>query len=120
MASGCLVLDVSWGRRGRTRPRLTLGDLADEVAGDAELAEGKLVVVLVIEDVEEVAVEGMDGVDLGEVVQDLRQLVVPGAGGVLHLPHVELTDALHRPAWDEAMRGGGRGAGKGRRSQETT
>jgi hypothetical protein len=41
----------------------------------------------------------VDVVHLGEVVQDLCQLVVPAARGVLHLSHVKLADARDGPAY---------------------
>ena len=55
----------------------TLGDLVDEVACSVQLAQGQLVVVTVVQHVEQVAEEGVHVVQLGEVLQDLGQLVVP-------------------------------------------
>ena len=49
--------------------------------------------VLVVQDVEEVAVERVDVVDAGEVLEDLGELLVPRGLGVLDLAHVELADA---------------------------
>ena len=44
--------------------------------GDVDLSERDLIMVLVVEDVEEVGVEGMDLVQLGELVDDQRQPIV--------------------------------------------
>ena len=40
------------------------------------MAEGEFVMVLVIQDVEEVAVEGVDVFDLGEVFEDVVEFFV--------------------------------------------
>ena len=75
-----------WGIKGRlgscmhTTLRVdvsqhTLSNLANEVAGHVELAQGKLEVVLVVEDIQEVRIEGVDVIHLGKVIQDLRQLL---------------------------------------------
>ena len=60
-----------------------LGDLVDDVLGGIELPERELVVVLVVQNVEEVAVEGVDIVKLREGVQDVAELVVKSLLGVL-------------------------------------
>jgi hypothetical protein len=66
---------------------------------------------LVVQHVHEVGVERVHVVDLGEVVQNLGQLVVPVLLRELHLAHIKLADALDGPAcgfegWDQG-RGGG-------------
>ena len=68
---------------------IVLGDIVDEMLGSIDLAQGKFVVVLVIEDVHEVGVERMDVVELGELADDGGQLVVIGLLGELHLAGVE-------------------------------
>lgn len=49
--------------------------------------------VLVVEDVHQIGVEGMHVVQLGEVLDDLRETVVHVLLRVLDLPGVEGTDA---------------------------
>ncbi len=53
---------------------------------------------LVVQHVHEVCVEGVDVVHLGKVLQDLAEPLVPALLRVLDFAHVELPDALNRPA----------------------
>ncbi len=74
----------------RARPALnetqrTLRDLVDEAARDVQLPERELVVVAVVQHVEQVRIEWVHIVHLGEVLQDLGQLLVPVAGGEFDL-----------------------------------
>lgn len=43
----------------------------DQVSGGVELAERQFVMVLVVQHVHQIGVEGMDVVELGEVLDDL-------------------------------------------------
>ena len=79
-------------------PRPTLSHFADEVAGHVELAQRKLEVVLVVQHIEQIRIEGVDVIDLGEVIQDLTQLLMPVGLRVLDLAHVERADAGDGPA----------------------
>lgn len=53
---------------------------------------------LVVQHIHEVSIERVHVIDLGEVVQNLGQLVVPVLLRELDLAHVELADALDGPA----------------------
>ena len=59
------------------------------------MAEGELVMVLIIEDVHEICIEGVDVVQLGELIDDASQLFVDGFLHELNLPHVKLSDSLN-------------------------
>lgn len=54
--------------------------------------------VLIIEHVEQVAVEGVDVLHLWEVIQYLGELLVPALRRELDLAHVKLPDTLNSPA----------------------
>lgn len=47
--------------------------IVDHILGRFDMAQGQFVVVLIVEDVEEVTVEGMDVLHLGEVLEDVEQ-----------------------------------------------
>ena len=57
--------------------RRTLGDFVNEAACGVQLPQRELVVIAVVQDVEQVRKKGVHVVKLGEVLQDLGQLVVP-------------------------------------------
>jgi len=76
----------------------TLCEFVNQVTSRVQLAQRQLVVVLVVQHVEQVGVEGVDVVDFWEVVQDEGELFVPALRRELDLAHVELTDALNAPA----------------------
>jgi hypothetical protein len=98
---------------------VVLGHRVDEAARGVELAQRQLVVVLVVEDVHEVGVEGVHVVHLGEVLQDERQPVVPVAGRELDLAHIELADALDGPACGQGVGGlGGWDAAQGQEREQ--
>lgn len=63
------------------------------MARGVHLSQGQLVVVAVVEDVHEVAVERVDILQLGEVGQDEAELLAEVALRELDLPHVESPDA---------------------------
>ena len=101
--------------------------LIDEVPRCVHLAKRKLVMILVIQDVEEVGVKRVDVLYLGELIEDACQGLIPVGGRELNLwpdadmvsmiiirnfmkaslwlytkahadlAHVELTDALNAP-----------------------
>ena len=52
--------------------------ILDHVLGGFDVAECQFVVVFVVEDIEEVAVEGVDVLYFGEVVEDVGQFLVDG------------------------------------------
>lgn len=55
------------------------------------MTQCQLVVVLVIEDVEEVSVEGMNIFDFGEVVKDVDEAFIDGVLAELDLDEVRVT-----------------------------
>lgn len=63
----------------------TLRNLVDEAARHVQLAQRQLVVVPVVQHVQQVRVERVHIVHLGEVLQDLAQLLVPAGGRELDL-----------------------------------
>lgn len=63
------------------RPSLTLRQFVDEVARAVELPQGQLVVVLVIQHVEQVRVEGVDVLHLGWGGECARCARCVGGGG---------------------------------------
>lgn len=48
-------------------PDIVLGNIVNEVEGDVDLAQGELVVVLVVEDIHKISVEGVDVIQLREI-----------------------------------------------------
>ena len=74
------------------QPHVVLRDVVDEMLGRVDLAQGELVVVLVVQDVHEVGVKRVDVVQLGELVQNARQLVVEVLLSEFHFFRVELPD----------------------------
>ena len=68
--------------------------------------------VPVVEYVEQIRIERMHVVDLGEIVQDDRQPVVPDRRDGLDLAHVELADAGDGPAVVDDRGGGALGLGE--------
>ena len=91
--------------QGRRPPESTPAHRPPTAPPAAHLPQRELVVVLVVQHVEQVAVEGVHVVDLGELLQHRAQLVVPAALRVLDLAHVKLADALDRPACAGGVRG---------------
>jgi hypothetical protein len=71
---------------------IVLGNLGDQVASSGDLTEGKLVVVLVVKDVEQAGKERVEVVKDGELGKDAAKLLVKGVLGELDLAHVEVTD----------------------------
>lgn len=53
------------------------------------MTEGKFVMVLIIEDVDEVSVERMDLLNLGELFKNTGESIVDGFFTEFDLPHVE-------------------------------
>jgi len=77
---------------------IVLGDLRDEVTSSRDLAEGKLVVVLVVENVKQAREERVKVVEDGELGEDTTELLVEGVLGELDLAHVEVTDTRNLEA----------------------
>lgn len=63
------------------------------MSGHVDLAERELVVILVIENVHEIRVEGMDLVQLGELGEHACQAIVVALLCIFDLARVELADA---------------------------
>lgn len=63
---------------------------------ESNLAESELVVILIIEHMQEIRVEGMDSLKAGELVNDAGELLVEVLLREPHLAHVELTQARDR------------------------
>lgn len=78
--------------------KIILSDLVDKVASCMELTQGQFVMVLVVQHVHKVGIKGMNVIDLGELIQNIGQTIVPIALGELHFAHIKLTDALNGPA----------------------
>ena len=76
----------------------TLRQLIDQIPGCVKLPQRQLVMVLVIEHVEQVAVKGVDVFYFGEVLQDLGKLLMPISCCKLHFAHVKLADTLDCPS----------------------
>lgn len=63
------------------------------------MTKGEFVMVLVIEYVEEIAVEGMDVFDFGEVFEDVEEFLVKSFLAEFDFSHVEGSDAADGIAW---------------------
>lgn len=63
------------------------------------MAEGQLVMVLIIEDIEEVAVERVDVLNFGEVFEDIIEFFVESLLAELDLAHVEWSDSTDGISW---------------------
>ena len=74
------------------QPNIVLRHVVYEVLSGVDLTQGQLVVVLVVQDVHEVPVEGVYVVQLRELGYDGGQLVVVVLLGELDLARVELAD----------------------------
>mmetsp|Transcript_13757 Transcript_13757/g.26671 ORF Transcript_13757/g.26671 Transcript_13757/m.26671 type:complete len:232 (+) Transcript_13757:1470-2165(+) len=74
---------------------IVAGRGGDETLGNVKLAESELVVVAIVENVAEVTVEGVDVVELGEVVENPAKTLGEGLSSELHLAHVECTDTAN-------------------------
>ena len=72
---------------------VVLGHVVDEVFGRVDLAQGQLVVILVVEDVHEVGIKRVDVVQLGELGHHRGELVVERLLREFHLLRVKLTNA---------------------------
>lgn len=68
------------------------GILVDQVKRRVYLAQRKLVVILVIQDVHQVSVKRMNVLQLGEVREQLAHAVMEVLLSELHFAHVELSD----------------------------
>ena len=62
------------------------------------MAQGKLVMVTIVEHVHQVSVEGVDIVELGKAIDDARKFLVDGLLHELYFAHVELANALNLEA----------------------
>lgn len=74
------------------KPDIILGNVINEMPCRVQLAQGELVMVLVVEDIHQVRIERMDIFQFRELAQNLSQLFVEVGLGELHLSHVKRTD----------------------------
>mmetsp|Transcript_985 Transcript_985/g.2998 ORF Transcript_985/g.2998 Transcript_985/m.2998 type:complete len:246 (-) Transcript_985:17-754(-) len=70
-----------------------LGNVVYDFLRRVDLAQRQLVVITVIQHVAQIGVEGVDVVNLGELLQDLAKLLAICRLAVLHLPHVKVADS---------------------------
>jgi hypothetical protein len=70
-----------------------LGDAVHDVLGLVDVAQSQLIVITIVENVHEIGVEGMDVVQLGELLDDSVQFFIDRSLHELDLAHVELSDS---------------------------
>jgi hypothetical protein len=63
------------------------------------MSKGQFVMILVVKDIKQVAVERMDVLDFGEVLQNVGDLFVKGLLAELDLAHVERSDSTDCITW---------------------
>jgi hypothetical protein len=73
---------------------VVLGDVVSHVSGGVDVAESDFVMVSVVDDVDEVCVEGVDVVEFGEVVEDFTEAFVDGFSAEFDLTHVKVANTL--------------------------
>mmetsp|Transcript_61413 Transcript_61413/g.163386 ORF Transcript_61413/g.163386 Transcript_61413/m.163386 type:complete len:205 (-) Transcript_61413:121-735(-) len=81
----CLVQTV----RELHHANVVLRDVLENLLARVNLPQRELVVVAIVEHVAEIRVEGVDVVDLGEVLEDLFESLAERGLAELHLAHVE-------------------------------
>mmetsp|Transcript_36018 Transcript_36018/g.76805 ORF Transcript_36018/g.76805 Transcript_36018/m.76805 type:complete len:233 (-) Transcript_36018:65-763(-) len=84
---------------------VVLRDHVNDFLRRVHLTEGQLVVIAIVQDVAEISVEGMDVVDLREVLQDLAELFAIRSLTELNLPHVEVSNSGNLEARVDHSRG---------------
>jgi len=71
-----------------------LGDGVDEVTGGVDVAQGDFVMILVVDDVDKISIEGVDIVELGEAFEDFGEFFMDVFTGELDFSHVEGSDSV--------------------------
>lgn len=74
---------------------IVLCDAIDERTGSGELTEGQLIMIAIIKDIEKVGIEGMEVIKIGEVGDDLSELIVEQLLRELDFAHIEIADATY-------------------------
>lgn len=73
---------------------IILGDVVSHVSGSMNMAKRDFVMVSVVDDVDEIGVEGVNVVKFGETVEELTEPFVDGFSAEFDLTHVKVTDTL--------------------------
>jgi len=71
-----------------------LGDGVGEVTSSVDVAQGDFVMILVVDDVDKISVEGVDIVELGEAFEDFSVFFMDVFAGELDFSHVEGSDSV--------------------------
>ena len=72
---------------------IVLSDVVNQVTSSVDMSQCDFVVILVIDNVDKISIEGMDVVKLGEVVKDFSELLMDILTAELDLSHVERSDS---------------------------
>lgn len=78
---------------------VVLSDVVDQVTSSVDMSKCDFVMILVVDDVDEIGIEGVDVVELGEVVKDFGELLMDILTAELDLSHVEGSDSGNVVAW---------------------
>jgi hypothetical protein len=71
-----------------------LGDGVGEVTSSVDVAQGDFVMILVVDDVDKISIEGVDIVELGEAFEDFGVFFMDVFAGELDFSHVEGSDSV--------------------------
>mmetsp|Transcript_7775 Transcript_7775/g.21171 ORF Transcript_7775/g.21171 Transcript_7775/m.21171 type:complete len:356 (-) Transcript_7775:302-1369(-) len=80
------------------QPDIIICDAGHELLGRVQLPQSQLVVIFIVQNVEQIPVERMNLVCLGEAGEDRAQPIHNVRGCEFHLARVKLTDTLDGPA----------------------
>ena len=67
--------------------------VVDHILGGFDMAQGELVMVLVVQDVKKISVEWVDVFNFGEIFENIVQLFIEGLLAELYFPHVKRSDS---------------------------
>lgn len=72
---------------------VVLSDVVNQVTGSVNMSQCDFVMILVVDNVDKISIEGVDVVELGEVVKDFSELLMDILTAELDLSHVERSDS---------------------------
>jgi hypothetical protein len=71
-----------------------LSDVVDEITSSVDVAQSDFVMILVVNDVDKISIEGVDIVELGEAFEDFSEFFMDVFTGELDFSHVESSDSV--------------------------
>lgn len=72
---------------------VVLSDVVNQVTGSVDMSQCDFVMILIVDNVDKISIEGMDIVELGEVLKDFSELFMDILTAELDLSHVERSDS---------------------------